>query len=68
MHNDGHCILRMTEVRRRTGLGRTTILELVAAGAFPRPIKLTARAVGWSSLEVDKWIAERLAARDAEAA
>ena len=65
MRNDGPCILRMDEVKRRVGVGRTTILEMVAAGRFPRPIKLTTRAVGWSSAEVDAWIAERIAARDA---
>lgn len=59
-------ILRIKDVVRRTALGRTTILEQVAEGTFPRPIKLSKRAVGWLSAEVDKWLVERMAARDGE--
>lgn len=35
---------------------------------FPRQIKIGARASGWLRSEVDQWIAERVAERDARAA
>ena len=31
-------------------------------GAFPNPIRLGARAVGWIESEVDAWIREQIAA------
>jgi prophage regulatory protein len=29
-------------------------------GEFPKALRLGIRAVGWDSIEVDQWIAERL--------
>lgn len=53
-------ILRLPEVRARVGLSRSTIYALLARGAFPKPIALGARAVGWLSDEVDLWISDRV--------
>lgn len=49
--------LRMDAVKRRTGLGRSTIYRLMAAHNFPRPVKLSGRAVGWRTCDLDKWSA-----------
>ncbi len=54
-------ILRLPEVIARTGLSRSTIYVRVAAGRFPRPVALGARAVGWIEAEVDEWVRERIA-------
>ena len=59
---------RLPQVKARTGLGRSEIYRRIAAGRFPAPIKLGERASAWSAAEVDSWIAERIAARDAKAA
>ena len=53
--------LRLPEVMARTGLSRSTIYVRVAAGAFPRPVALGGRAVGWIEAEVDAWVRERIA-------
>ena len=53
-------ILRLPEVKRRTGLSRSTIYLRVASGAFPSPVSLGARAVGWLEPEVDAWIAAQI--------
>jgi prophage regulatory protein len=53
-------ILRRAEVEHKIGLKRAHIYELMRAGKFPRCIRLGARAVGWDSLEVDEWIAQRM--------
>lgn len=58
-------LLRLPEVIERTGLGRTTIYDSIAAGTFPRPVPLTATARAWRCDEVDGWIAARCVARDA---
>jgi prophage regulatory protein len=55
-------LLRLSEVKRRVGLGRTSIYELAAADKFPRPIRLSERAVAWDSRAVSDWIEERIAA------
>ena len=39
-------VLRFPEVKRLTGLSRTTIWEQERAGRFPRHIQISARAVG----------------------
>jgi prophage regulatory protein len=68
-HQAGALILeRLPTVKRRTGLSRSEIYRRAAAGTFPAPIKLGERASAWSSEEVDRWISDRIAARDAKAA
>jgi prophage regulatory protein len=54
-------MLRLPDVRRKTGLGRSTILAQVAAGLLPPPIKLGARAVGWVEGEIDAILTARIA-------
>ena len=55
-------ILRLPAVQERTGLRRTSIYGLVREGAFPAPIKLSARASGWLASEVDHWLEKRIVA------
>lgn len=54
-------ILRFPAVKAATGLGRTTIYELMKEGRFPKSRRIAgAHAVGWDSLEVEAWITEQL--------
>lgn len=57
--------LRLSEVARRTGLGRSTIYERIAQGTFPAPVKLSERTSAWVDIEVQDWIAARIAERPA---
>ncbi len=59
---------RLPTVKARTGLSRSEIYRRVQAGTFPAPIKLGERASAWDSREVARWIADRIAERDAKAA
>lgn len=52
-------ILRLPAVLALVGLSRSTLYELVAAGQFPRQVRLSARRVGWLADEVNDWLAER---------
>lgn len=52
-------ILRCREVERLLRLSKGTIYRLIGKAAFPRPIKLGPRAVGWRSDEIDEWLAGR---------
>jgi prophage regulatory protein len=58
-------INRLPQVMERTKLGRSTIYALVAAKQFPAPIKLGARAVGWSAREISDWLQSRADQREA---
>lgn len=53
-------LIRMPEVQRLTGLGRTTIYKLIDAGSFPRQRKVTPTVVVWPEHEVAAWIARVL--------
>ncbi len=55
------CIWRLPTVKIRTGLGRTTIYDLMKDGRFPKSHRIAgAHAVGWDSREVEAWIAAQL--------
>lgn len=54
-----HRILRRAEVEHKTGFKRAHLYNLMKEGKFPRALRLGTRAVGWDSVEVDQWIAER---------
>ena len=57
-------VLRLPEVIRRTGKRRTSLLEAVRHGQFPKPIRIGARAIGFIEAEVDAWIDARMVERD----
>jgi len=57
-------VLRLPEVLLRTGKRRTSLLQAVRRGDFPRPIHLGPRAIGFVESEVEAWIDARMAERD----
>ena len=52
-------ILRLPEIKLLTGLSRSSIYNYIATEAFPEPVRLGPRAVGWLETEVEKWVAAR---------
>ncbi|MDA8260274.1 MAG: AlpA family transcriptional regulator [Betaproteobacteria bacterium] len=61
-------IVKRPEVEAATGLSRSSLYRLAAAGEFPRPIRLGPRAVGWRADEIAAWIEQRTAERDGKGA
>jgi len=55
-------IIRLPEVMRLVGLGKSTIYEMIAKGTFPRPVSLGSRAVGWKAGDIWAWLLTRKAA------
>ena len=53
-------IWRLPVVMARTGLPRSTIYHKISQGAFPEPINLGPRSVGWIADEVEQWILDRI--------
>ncbi|KAF1704232.1 helix-turn-helix transcriptional regulator [Pseudoxanthomonas kaohsiungensis] len=54
-------ILRIHQVRERTGLSRSTIYELVAEGVLPPPVRIGRRTAGWVEAEISDFIRRRIA-------
>lgn len=55
-----HTILRLPEVKSRTGLSRSSIYLRVSEGRFPKPVGLGGRAVGWVEQDISEWISSRI--------
>jgi len=56
-------ILRRHQVEALTGLGSSSMYAAIAAGDFPKPIRLgNSRSVGWIDQEVQDWIAAQIRA------
>lgn len=53
-------ILRLPEVKARTGLCRSAIYQYMNEGTFPESVSLGVRAVGWKASDVQKWIERRI--------
>jgi prophage regulatory protein len=53
-------LLRLPDVTAKVGLGKSSIYEGVRLGTFPRPVKLSRRAVCWPASAIDAWIADRI--------
>lgn len=47
--------LRLNTVLDRTGLSRATLYRKIAAGTFPKQIKIAERCCGWRESEVTAW-------------
>ena len=57
--NVGRRLHKRREVEARTGSSRSAIYAGMAAGTFPRPVRIGKRAVAWTSESIDAWIESR---------
>ena len=63
-YNKKLSILKLKQVKKRTGLSRSTIYNRIHEGTFPKQVKLGARSVGWLENEVEAWLSAKIAYRD----
>jgi len=59
--------LRLPAVCERTGLSRSQVYRLEAAGKFPRRVKLGLSTSAWVEAEIQRWAADRIAASRGDA-
>jgi prophage regulatory protein len=52
--------LRFPEVKKLSGMSRSTIYLRISEGLFPKPIQLGARMVGWRESEIAAMNAARV--------
>ena len=62
MNNLRHKLLRLPQVKTITGLSKSTIYARISEGTFPKQIPLGPRLVVWVESDIQKWIAEQVAA------
>jgi len=55
-------LLRLPEVKRLTGLSKSSIYARIAEDSFPRQIPLGSRTVVWLETDIQNWIAEKVSA------
>lgn len=60
-------LIRLPEVIAVTGLSRSLVYELEAGGKFPKRCALTERTSAWVWSEVQAWVRNRIAQREADA-
>lgn len=59
-------LLRLSDVQHMVALGKTQIYELMAAGEFPKAIKIGDKCSRWHAQDVQNWIEKKRAATGAE--
>lgn len=55
--------LRLTEVKTRTGLSRSSIYFYMNKGDFPQSINISANCVAWIESEIDEWMQNLISQR-----
>lgn len=58
-------LVRLPEVRDRTGLSTATIYRKMGEGVFPAKVHLSANVVAWYESDVDAWVADPMGWRAA---
>ncbi len=58
-------ILRLPDVMQRLRISRSLIYAKIQAGEFPKPVWLGGNSRGWLESEIEAWLADRVARRDA---
>ena len=53
-------LIRLPDVEGATGCKKSTIYELMKAGRFPKPVRLSARHVAWPESAVLRWVQDRI--------
>ena len=53
-------ILKLKEVCSIVGLKPSTIYKLMSHGDFPKQVKLTAKSVGWTNNEINRWVTSNI--------
>lgn len=54
-------LIRLPVVQNKTGKSRSAIYAAIAAGTFPKPVLIGAKAVAWVDTEIDAWVQRRIA-------
>ncbi len=56
MMAQGKRLLRIDEVLEVVGVSKSVLYEMIGREQFPRPVRISLRAVGWHQREIDEWL------------
>jgi prophage regulatory protein len=56
-----NAILSLPDVKKYTGLSRSTIYLRIAQGNFPKQLSLRGRSIGWLQSEIEEWLSNKIA-------
>ncbi len=51
-------MLRVDEVLQVVGVSKSVLYEMIGRQQFPRPVRISLRAVGWRQRDIDDWLAD----------
>lgn len=57
---DGEVMISISDVKRITGLSKSTIYAEIKAGRIPKPVRLTRRRSAWIKSEVIGFLQDRI--------
>ena len=58
-------VLRLRDLVKKIGLGKTKIYSMIASGTFPKPIQLGPMSVAWKERDIEAWLQSRPIANNA---
>ena len=53
-------LIRLRDVMKITGFGRSQIYKLINIGEFPKQIQISPGSVAWLESELETWMEERI--------
>lgn len=63
--NEKNRLISRREVQAKTSYSASHIYAKMAKGEFPAPVRISERRIAWLESEIDQWIAELIANRNA---
>lgn len=60
-------LIRLREVKRRTGMSTSTIYRWMKSGFFPDSIKIGGHIAAWREQDIDQWLAKHIGERASNA-
>ena len=52
-------VVRIKEVLEITGLSKSVVYDMVSRNEFPRPVRISHRAVAWHQADIEEWLDSR---------
>ena len=49
-------LIRIDEVLEIVGVSKSVLYEMIGRGQFPRPVRISLRAVRWRQQDLDEWL------------
>ena len=53
--NPSPALIRLAELSKLLGVARSTIYKWMTEGSFPRPVRVSERAVRWRPEDIEEW-------------